>query len=238
MKRLPRIEQYGLIGDMQTSAHVCDDGSIDWLCVPRFDSGAVFASLIGDDPEHGSWRMAPTSVGEKESDAAAQRRYVGNSAVLETVWTASTGTARVTDFMPLRDGAPQVIRIIEGVVGEVPMASVMRPRPGYGRISPWIHPSGERMVAEAGADALWLDTSVQQSEKDGAVVSTFSVSAGQSVAFSLSWAPSHGAPPQIPDPEAALSATLAFWEDWAAKVQLRRALPRRRCPLPGHTQKR
>ncbi|MBT2527814.1 glycoside hydrolase family 15 protein [Streptomyces sp. ISL-99] len=214
MKRLPRIEQYGLIGDMQTSAHVCDDGSIDWLCLPRFDSPAVFAGLLGTQ-KHGSWQISPTApAGRSDGEAVAERRYHGDSLVLESVWRTPTGSARVLDFMPPRDGAPQVIRIVEGMTGEVPMVSALRPRPGYGSVSPWIHEVGGRMAAEAGADALWLDTCVQQVEKDGVIVSAFAVAAGQSVAFVLSWCPSHAAAPDVPDPEAALAETLTFWQDW------------------------
>ncbi|WP_031045749.1 glycoside hydrolase family 15 protein [Streptomyces sp. NRRL F-5650] len=214
MKRLPRIEQYGLIGDMQTSAHVCDDGSIDWLCLPRFDSSAVFAGLLGTQ-KHGTWRIAPAAAaGRSSSRAFAERQYRGDSLVLESVWRTQTGSVRVLDFMPPRDGAPQVIRIVEGVTGEVEMISTMRPRPGYGSVSPWIHEVGGRMVAEAGADALWLDTCVPQAEKDGVVVSAFEISAGQSVAFVLSWCPSHAAAPDVPDPHTALTETLAFWQDW------------------------
>ncbi|MDT0430351.1 glycoside hydrolase family 15 protein [Streptomyces salyersiae] len=214
MKRLPRIEQYGLIGDMQTSAHVCDDGSIDWLCLPRFDSPSVFAGLLGTQ-KHGSWQIAPAPpAGRSEAGAVSERRYRGDSLVLESLWRTPTGSVRVLDFMPPRDGAPQVIRIVEGVSGEVPMVSALRPRPGYGSVSPWIHEVGGRMVAEAGADALWLDTGVQQVEKDGVIVSAFTVAARQSVAFVLSWCPSHAAAPEVPDPEAALAETLDFWQDW------------------------
>ncbi|WP_078625674.1 glycoside hydrolase family 15 protein [Streptomyces iakyrus] len=215
MKRLPRIEQYGLIGDMQTSAHVCDDGSIDWLCLPRFDSPAVFASLLGTQ-KHGTWRIAPAAhaADRSGSEVVAERRYCGDSLVLESVWRTPVGSVRVLDFMPPRDGAPQVIRIVEGLAGEVVMVSAMRPRPGYGSVSPWIHEVGGRMVAEAGADALWLDSCVPQVEKDGVVVSAFAVAAGQNVAFVLTWCPSHAAAPDVPDPEAALAETLTFWQDW------------------------
>ncbi|WP_408992228.1 glycoside hydrolase family 15 protein [Streptomyces sp. 1268] len=214
MTRLPRIEQYGLIGDMQTSAHVCDDGSIDWLCLPRFDSPAVFAGLLGTQ-EHGSWQIAPAPpTGRSDTGPLAERQYLGDSLVLESVWRTPTGSVRVLDFMPPRDGAPQVIRIVEGLTGEVPMVSALRPRPGYGSVSPWIHEVGGRMVAEAGADALWLDTGVRQVEKDGVIVSEFAVAAGQSSAFVLSWCPSHAAAPDVPHPEAALGKTLAFWQDW------------------------
>ncbi|MEU0684130.1 glycoside hydrolase family 15 protein [Streptomyces sp. NPDC093808] len=215
MERLPRIEQYGLIGDMQTSAHVCDDGSIDWLCLPRFDSPAVFAGLLGTQ-KHGTWQIAPAAPADRSgSRAVAERQYCGDSLVLESVWHTPAGSVRVLDFMPPRDGAPQVIRIVKGLAGEVEMVSAMRPRPGYGSVSPWIHEVGGRMVAEAGADALWLDTCIQQVEKDGSVVSAFSIAAGQSVAFVLSWCPSHAAAPDVPDPEAALTETLTFWQDWA-----------------------
>ncbi|MGZ2358535.1 glycoside hydrolase family 15 protein [Streptomyces sp. 372A] len=214
MKRHPRIEQYGLIGDMQTSAHVCDDGSIDWLCLPRFDSPACFAGLLGTQ-KHGSWQIAPAPpAGRSDAGAVAERRYRDDSLVLDSLWRTPTGSARVRDFMPPRDGAPQVIRIVEGVTGEVQMVSALCPRPGYGSVSPWIHEVGGRMVAEAGADALWLDTSVRQVEKDGVIVSSFTVTAGQSTAFVLSWCPSHTAAPDLPDPEAALAQTLAFWRDW------------------------
>ncbi|MFD7959049.1 glycoside hydrolase family 15 protein [Streptomyces ardesiacus] len=208
MKRLPRIEQYGLIGDTQTSAHVCDDGSMDWLCLPRFDSPAVFAGLLGTQ-KHGSWQIAPTSSGKLD-----ERQYRGDSLVLESLWRTPTGSVRVLDLMPPREGAPQVIRVVEGLTGVVEMVSAMRPRPGYGSVSPWIHEVEGRMVAVAGADALWLDTCVPQAEKDGVVVSSFAIGAGQSVAFVLSWCPSHTAAPNIPDPEAALAETLAFWQDW------------------------
>ncbi|MFG3320186.1 glycoside hydrolase family 15 protein [Streptomyces sp. NPDC048171] len=214
MKRLPRIEQYGLIGDTQTSAHVCDDGTIDWLCLPRFDSPAVFAGLLGTQ-KHGTWQIAPaSSAGRSGSGRVAERRYRGDSLVLESLWRTPTGSVRVLDFMPPRDGAPQVIRIVEGLSGEVEMVSAMRPRPGYGSVGPWIHEVGGRMVAEAGADALWLDTCVPQVEKDGVVVSAFTIAAGQSVAFVLSWCPSHAAAPDVAAPEAALAETLAFWQDW------------------------
>ncbi|MEU6451282.1 glycoside hydrolase family 15 protein [Streptomyces sp. NPDC046979] len=217
MKQLPRIEQYGLIGDTQTSAHVRDDGSIDWLCLPRFDSPAVFAGLLGTQ-KHGTWQIAPaSSVSRDGSGTVDERRYRGDSLVLESLWRTPTGSVRVLDFMPPRDGTPQVIRIVEGVSGVVEMVSAMRPKPGYGSVSPWIHEVGGRMVAEAGADALWLDTCVPQVEKDGVVVSAFPVAAGQSVAFVLSWCPSHAAAPDVPDPEAALTETLAFWQDWTTE---------------------
>ncbi|MFF3501204.1 glycoside hydrolase family 15 protein [Streptomyces sp. NPDC003247] len=213
MNRFPRIEQYGLVGDMQASALVCDDGSIDWLCLPRFDSPAVFAGLLGT-PNHGTWRISPAVETEAVPAVADQRRYRGDSLVLESEWRTSSGVVRVIDFMPPRDGAPQVIRIVEGVTGAVQMSSSLRPRLGYGRVSPWIHGDGGRVVAEAGADALWLDTPTEQVEKDGSIVSSFTIAGGESVSFALSWSPSHAAPPEIPDPYDALVSTMGFWQDW------------------------
>ncbi|MCG7522980.1 glycoside hydrolase family 15 protein [Streptomyces sp. OfavH-34-F] len=213
MTRHPRIERYGLIGDLQTSAHVCDDGSVDWLCLPRFDSSAAFARLVGEE-EHGSWRIAPAASFDDGHQVAAERSYRGDSLVLESVWRTPDGAVRVTDFMPPRKGEPQVIRIVEGLTGEVAMVSAMRPRFGYGRVHPWIHEVAGRMVAEAGADAIWLDTGIQQVEKDGVIVSAFTIAAGRSAAFVLSWCPSHGPAPEVPEPEAALAATLALWADW------------------------
>ncbi|MFF7095761.1 glycoside hydrolase family 15 protein [Streptomyces rubradiris] len=216
MKHFPLIEQYGLIGGMRTAAQVCDDGSIDWLCLPRFDSDAVFARLVGEE-KHGSWRLAPVAAGERGSGTVVQRRYVGDSAVLESVWETPTGTVRVTDFMPSGDGGPRVVRIVEGVAGQVPMVSTMRPRPGYGRVTPWVHRVGERVVAEAGADALWLDAGAEQTVRDGVITSAFTVAAGQSVAFVLSWAPSTGRQPRLTNPQGALAATLGVWEEWAER---------------------
>ncbi|MGW0770805.1 glycoside hydrolase family 15 protein [Streptomyces sp. NPDC002676] len=216
MTTTPRIEQYGLIGDMRTSAHVADNGSIDWLCLPRFDSDACFAALLGRS-DHGSWILAPAPDDAADQPTATTRWYRGDSLVLESEWFRGTGTVRVIDFMPLSTPAPQVIRIVEGVAGEVPMVSRLRPRLGYGRTTPWIHEESGRVVAEAGADALWLDSPVEQAEKDGVIVSSFTVGAGESVAFVLSWCPSHAAAPEVSDPEAALDATLAFWRSWTGQ---------------------
>ena len=122
-----RIEDYALIGDMQTAALVCRDGTVDWLCLPRFDSHAVFAGLLGTE-EHGFWRLGPPTRPTREPPAAARRRYRGDSLILESEWDTPRGTVRVIDFMPPRDGAPQLIRIVEGVSGRVPMRSALRMR--------------------------------------------------------------------------------------------------------------
>ncbi|WGD39709.1 trehalase-like domain-containing protein [Streptomyces cathayae] len=129
-----RIERYGLIGDMQTRAHAAADGSLDWLCLPRFDSAAVFAALFGTQ-KHGARHITPTTdAAVVGPTAAAERRHRGDSLVLESGRRTLRGTARVIGFMPPRDRATQVIRIVKGVAGEVPMASTPHPRPGVSTI--------------------------------------------------------------------------------------------------------
>ncbi|MFE9297242.1 glycoside hydrolase family 15 protein [Streptomyces niveus] len=208
-----RIEDYALIGDMQTAALVCRDGTVDWLCLPRFDSQAVFAALLGTD-EHGFWRLGPASPAGAEPPRADRRRYVADSLILESEWDTPRGTVRVTDFMPPRDGAPQLIRIVEGVSGRVPMRSALRMRFSYGRVVPWVHQVDNRTVAVAGPDSIWLDTEADTYGKNLTTYSDFTVAPGERVAFTISWQPSHRQPPALPDPEGSLEATSEFWRDW------------------------
>ncbi|MFD4771782.1 glycoside hydrolase family 15 protein [Streptomyces niveus] len=208
-----RIEDYALIGDMQTAALVCRDGTVDWLCLPRFDSQAVFAALLGTD-EHGFWRLGPASPAGAEPPRADRRRYVGDSLILESEWDTPRGTVRVTDFMPPRDGAPQLIRIVEGVSGRVPMRSALRMRFSYGRVVPWVHQVDNRTVAVAGPDSIWLDTEADTYGKNLTTYSDFTVAPGERVAFTISWQPSHRQPPALPDPEGSLEATSDFWREW------------------------
>ncbi|MBA2416421.1 MAG: glycoside hydrolase family 15 protein, partial [Geodermatophilaceae bacterium] len=144
------IEDYALLGDLQTAALVGRDGSIDWLCLPAFDSPACFAALLGD-AENGHWRIAPASGGSCHS-----RQYRDDSLVLDTVWRTPEGEVRVTDFMPPRGQAPDVVRIVEGVRGAVPMRSELRLRFDYGAILPWVRHTGSDFSALAGPDAVWL----------------------------------------------------------------------------------
>ncbi|MFF9399529.1 MULTISPECIES: glycoside hydrolase family 15 protein [unclassified Streptomyces] len=208
-----RIEDYALIGDMQTAALVCRDGTVDWLCLPRFDSHAVFAGLLGTE-EHGFWRLGPAWEGEERPPSAARRRYRGDSLVLESEWDTPRGTVKVTDFMPPRDGAPQVIRIVEGVSGRVPMRSELRMRFSYGRVTPWVHKVDGRTVAVAGPDSVWLDTPADTYGENLTTYSDFTVAPGDRIAFTISWQPSHHEPPGLPDPEGSLEATEAFWREW------------------------
>ncbi|MGW1616169.1 glycoside hydrolase family 15 protein [Streptomyces sp. NPDC002285] len=200
---------------MQTAALVCRDGSVDWLCLPRFDSAAAFSGLLGTD-EHGFWRIGPTIPAGVPAPPANRRRYCGQTLIVESEWDTATGTVRVLDLMPPRHGhGPQLIRIVEGVSGTVEMTSTLSPRLGYGQRTPWIYDTDGRTAAVSGPDALWLDTSVPGTEKDGAVHHRFTVTAHAGVAFTLSWQPSHAPAPEVPDAEAALTQTSAFWEAWA-----------------------
>ncbi|MFE3328413.1 glycoside hydrolase family 15 protein [Streptomyces sp. NPDC059176] len=208
-----RIEDYALIGDMQTAALVCRDGTVDWLCLPRFDSHAVFAGLLGTE-EHGFWRLGPAYPDGAEPPTADRRRYRGDSLVLESEWDTPRGTVRVTDFMPPRDGAPQLIRIVEGVSGRVPMRSALRMRFSYGRVVPWVHKVDSRTVAVAGPDSVWLDTPAETYGEDLTTYSDFTIAPGDRLAFTISWQPSHHQPPALPDPEGALDATAEFWREW------------------------
>ncbi|MFF4232283.1 glycoside hydrolase family 15 protein [Streptomyces sp. NPDC001820] len=208
-----RIEDYALIGDMQTAALVCRDGTVDWLCLPRFDSHAIFAGLLGTE-EHGFWRLGPAHSAEAGPPAASRRRYRGDSLILESEWDTPRGTVRVTDFMPPRDGAPQLIRIVEGVSGRVPMRSALRMRFSYGRVVPWVHKVDGRTVAVAGPDSVWLDAETETYGKNLTTYSDFTVAPGERIAFTISWQPSHHQPPALPDPEGSLETTADFWREW------------------------
>src|ERR671921_1949463 len=143
-----RIEDYGLIGDLQTAALVGRDGSIDWLCLPRFDSPACFAALLDDD-RAGRWLVAPLSGGD-----CTRRRYRGETLVLESEWDTSEGTVRVVDFMPPRGEAPDVVRIVEGVSGRVRMRTELLLRFDYGHVVPWVRSADGELAGVAGPDAV------------------------------------------------------------------------------------
>ncbi|WP_329180127.1 glycoside hydrolase family 15 protein [Streptomyces sp. NBC_01477] len=208
-----RIEDYALIGDLQTAALVGRDGSVDWLCLPRFDSAACFAALLGDEG-NGRWRLAPL-----DADQCSERSYRGDTLVLDTVWHTPAGTVKVTDFMPQRDRAPDVIRVVEGVSGEVAMRSELTLRFDYGSVVPWMRRADHQRVAVAGPDAVWLRTEppLPMYGKDMRTYSDFTVSAGERVAFVLTWHPSHAGRPRRADPFAALEQSLEDWEKWSAR---------------------
>jgi len=201
-----------MVGDLHTAALVGADGSVDWLCLPRFDSDAAFAALLGDE-ENGSWRLAPTAA-----DAVAHRSYRGDSLVLDTEWTCGEGRIRVTDLMPPREQQPRLVRIVEGLDGDVAVRGTLRVRLGYGRVVPWVtrEPGGLRAVA--GPDALWLTTAAPLLGADHSTVSDFRVCAGERVAFTLAWAPSTDPAPAVPDPLDELQRTEEFWSGWSGRL--------------------
>ncbi|MET9084731.1 glycoside hydrolase family 15 protein [Streptomyces sp. NPDC004237] len=208
-----RIEDYALIGDEQTAALVGRDGSIDWLCLPRFDSAASFARLLGDE-DHGHWRIAPQGA-----TVCTRRAYRPDTLVLDTEWETAEGTVRVTDLMPQRDHAPDVVRIIEGVSGRVTVQSTLRLRFDYGSVIPWMRRSGGNRVAVAGPDAVWLrsEPSVRTWGEDFGTHSEFTVAEGERVAFVLTWHPSHEPRPPLVDPYEALRSSVTDWRRWTAR---------------------
>ena len=206
-----RIEDYGFIGDLQTAALVGRDGSIDWLCLPRFDSAACFAALLGDEG-NGRWRIAPAGA-----DWCTRRRYRGETLVLETEWETPEGIVRVVDLMPVRGDGADVVRIVEGVSGRVRMRSDLLLRFDYGHASPWLRHGDDGHVAVAGPDAAWLHADVPVDEHDGAWVAEFEVSAGEQVSFVLTHGVSYGPCPHVVDAGQALAATERFWADWIAR---------------------
>lgn len=204
------IEDYGLIGDMQTAALVSVGGSIDWLCFPRFDSAACFAALLGDE-NNGHWTIAPVSGAD-----ATRRRYRGDTLILEHEWDTPEGSVRLIDFMPPRDEVPDVVRIVEGISGRVEMRSTLRIRFDYGHIIPWVTRHDGVLGAIAGPDALWIRSPVPTKGVDFSTVAEFSVSEGDRLAFSATWNPSHWPPPRTPDPFRALRDTEKYWQKWVA----------------------
>ncbi|MFF1415053.1 glycoside hydrolase family 15 protein [Streptomyces sp. NPDC058289] len=214
------IEDYALIGDLMTSGLVGRDGSIDWLCLPRFDSAACFAALLGDE-ENGHWRIAPAAA--PDSARCARRGYVDGTLVLESFWETEDGASfKVTDFMPQRDTAPDLMRIVEGLTGESTVSSTLRLRFDYGHVVPWVRRAGNRegdRVAVAGPDAAWLrsEPSVHTWGEGMSTRSEFTVAAGECVAFVLTWHPSHEPRPEPLDPYAALEQSLADWREWTGR---------------------
>jgi GH15 family glucan-1,4-alpha-glucosidase len=205
-----RIEDYALIGDLQTAALVGRDGSVDWLCLPRFDSASVFAALLGDE-RHGQWRLAP-----KGTMPARNRRYRPGTLVLETDFETPDGAVRVIDFMPHRgDSAPQLIRIVEGLRGRVPMEMRLSLRPDYGAIEPWVEPAPDGIVAAAGPDAFRLSTPLPLRLEDGVVSSEFTAIEGARERFVLTWNYSFEKAPPVEDADSALARCSAGWREWS-----------------------
>ncbi|MEE2034563.1 glycoside hydrolase family 15 protein [Rhodococcus chondri] len=211
----PMIEDYALIGDLHTAALVHRDGSIDWLCLPRFDSPACFAALLGDE-NAGMWRIAPQSP-----DAVPHRCYRDDSLVLETEWRTTDGVVRVIDFMPPRGEAPDVVRIVRGVSGRMRMRMQLRLRFDYGHIVPWVRNRDGELSAVAGPDAVWLHAPVPLHGEDMSTVAEFEVSAGQCIPFVLTYQLSHLPAPHFADAVAAEVDTEQYWHEWIRQCRYR-----------------
>jgi len=207
-----RIEDYAMIGDCHSAALVGRDGSIDWLCWPRFDSAACFAALLGTS-ENGRWLIAPVSASPNVS-----RRYLADTLILETQFQTETGTATLVDFMPATDGEADLVRIIFGRSGEVKFHTELVIRFGYGAIIPWVSRAEDGTVhAIAGPERTVLQTPVALYGEDLKTVGEFTVSAGQSVPFVLSYSPSFESPAEPIDPLKALETTAEFWRQWTSR---------------------
>jgi GH15 family glucan-1,4-alpha-glucosidase len=214
------IEDYALIGDMQTAALIDRHGSVDWLCLPRFDSDACFAALLGDE-KNGQWRISPTAQdGPEPRRGELSRRYEDGTLILETLWETMSGTVKVIDFMPPRDGEqPVLVRIVEGVTGTVEMEVALRVRFGYGKVLPWMRRVDHCLSAVAGPEAVWLRTPVRLVGRNMSHEAAFTVSAGERIPFVLCWMPSNQGAPQVTDADAEdlLTRTRQFWTDWTAQ---------------------
>ncbi|WP_375757260.1 glycoside hydrolase family 15 protein [Corallococcus exercitus] len=206
------IEDHALLGDLYTAALVARDGSIDFLCLPDFDSDACFTSLLGT-PDNGRWKLAP-----KASVREVRRRYRGKTLILETEFVTDEGAVRVVDFMPIRKGTPHLVRWVEGVRGTVAMRSELRPRFANGFTLPLISRRDGASAAVAGPDAVFLRGGT--GKEPPPFESEFTVQAGQRIPFVLSWARPYDGIPAPLDPEAALRETEAYWEDWASRLRL------------------
>jgi GH15 family glucan-1,4-alpha-glucosidase len=207
-----RIEDYGLIGDLQAAALVSRDGAVDWLCLPRFDSPSCFSALLGDEG-HGRWLLAPS--GEVR---ASSRRYRPGTLVLETDFETAEGTARVIDFMPRRGvGPPRLMRIIEGLRGRVPMRMELSLRPDYASIIPWVEPAPDGAIATAGPDAFRLTTALPLEVERGTVRADFDIVEGARERLTLTWHLSYEETPLIEDADSALARTEAWWREWSGR---------------------
>ena len=207
-----RIEDYGLIGDMQAAALVGRDGTVDWLCLPRFDSASCFSALVGDE-RHGRWVLGP--AGEVRSSS---RRYRPGTLVLETDFETADGTVRVIDFMPRRGaGPPRLMRIVEGLKGRVPMRMELSLRPDYGSIVPWVEPAPDGVIATAGPDAFRLSTPLPLHVQDGTVSAEFVAVDGARERFTLTWHLSYAETPPVEDADSALARTEAWWQQWSGR---------------------
>jgi GH15 family glucan-1,4-alpha-glucosidase len=215
------IEDYAVIGDTQAAALVGRDGSIDWLCLPRFDSPACFAALLGDE-HNGRWKLAP-----KGGIKRVERRYREDTLVLETDFHTEDGVVRVVDCMPPRGEAPDVVRLVQGLEGRVEIDMELILRFDYGRVVPWVRRHGDYLLAVAGPAAVRLDTPVETHGENYTTRASFSVSAGDEVPFVLTWYASHEDEPAPVRAAAAVADTDAWWREWITSCDSEDPLVRR-----------
>jgi GH15 family glucan-1,4-alpha-glucosidase len=210
-----RIEDYGLIGNNHTAALVHRSGDIDWLCLPRFDSPAIFAALLGDE-DNGSWRLCPS-----DAKAVISRRYRPGTAILETRFKTRRGAAIVIDFMPRpgADGSIELVRMVRGEEGVVDFETTIRFRFDYGQQLPWVRANPVGLTAIAGPDAVRLVSTVPLTNRDFATRASFRIRAGEAASFSLMWHPSHLPPPDCRAPEPLLAQAEAEWTSWVARAK-------------------
>ena len=207
-----RLEEYGFIGDLRTAALVGRNGSVDWLCLPHFDSASCFAALLGD-VDHGRWVLAPVAEVIRTT-----RRYLPDTLVLETDFETEDGAVRLIDFMPRRSsGPPRLIRIVEGLRGRVPMNLHMSVRPDYASVTPWVEAVPDGALATAGPDAFHLCTTLPLRIHDGTVEADFVSVEGGRYRFALDWHASFEPAPVVEDAESALARTVSWWRDWAGR---------------------
>ena len=211
-----RIEDYALIGNCETTALVGRDGSIDWLSLPRFDSAACFAALLGAQ-ENGCWRMAPTAAVQRTS-----RQYRGNTLILETLFDTATGTVCLTDLLIRRDGAADLVRQVRGVSGSVAMQTELVVRFDYGSVVPWVSRREDgRLELIAGPDRLILDTAVPLRGENLRTFGDFTLTAGEVATFTLTWSPSFRPDPGRLDADAAMAEAARGWEKWSGQFEPR-----------------
>lgn len=210
-----RIEDYALIGDLETAALVGLDGSIDWLCVPRFDSGACFAALLGT-PEHGRFLLAPVS-----SPRSVSRRYRDDTLIVETTFETESGVVTIVDAMPVRGApGPELVRVVQGVSGAVRMRCELVMRFDYGSVVPWVTRSERGVVAIGGPDRLVVETPIQLLGEGLRTVAEFDVHAGQAVPFALGWSSSHLEAAWPQDPFEGIERTERFWTEWSSRARV------------------
>lgn len=206
-----RIEDYAFIGDLQTGALVSRDGSIDWLCVPRFDSPACFASLLGT-PENGRWQIRPDAEIRE-----VRRRYLDGTLILETEFVCDGGSVAVIDFMPPRTSAPDLVRIVEGRRGEVPMRMELVIRCYYGSVVPWVRRTENGIRAVAGPDTIYCRSTAEMHGENLHTVARFTVKEGERVPFELVWTHTRAEEPPAQEPNDCVASTEAFWRDWSGR---------------------